>query len=86
MKNKFMRVKGNIIWEYVPEEEQEGPFYFSFDKKTIYNFWTDYDKLTNEQRAIFNREFPVMANLKDPSVPVPPESEDDMEEEYEYSN
>ena len=47
------------------------------------------EKLNNEQRAIFNREFPVMASLKDPSIPVPPEPEDDMEEieeEYEYSN
>ena len=41
-----------------------GKFLFSFDKKTIYNFWEDYDKLTAEQKAIFDEEFPAMAALK----------------------
>jgi hypothetical protein len=89
LKRYFYREKGKIIWCVGYEEEIRGPWEFSFDKKTIYNFWTDYEKLNNEQRAIFNREFPVMASLKDPSIPVPPEPEDDMEEieeEYEYSN
>ena len=39
-------------------------FLFTFDKKTIYNFWEDYDKLTAEQKAIFDEECPAMAALK----------------------
>lgn len=44
---------------------QEGPYLFSFDQETIFNFWTDYpDKLTPEQIEIFKKENPVMAALK----------------------
>ena len=72
------------------ETDEEGPFYFSFDKKKIYNFWSDYWDLTDEQRQLFNQEFPYMAELKDPrNVVLPPEPEDDeedTEEEYEYSD
>ena len=83
---KFIRPKGNIIW--VTTEEKFGPFEFTFDKVHIYNFWTDYDKLTKEQREIFDREYPVMAAKKNPNVIVPDYSDlpEDYEEEVEYSN
>ena len=55
------------IWEVEAEDtrECEGPMLFSFDKKTVFNFWTDYpDKLTPEQIAIFKKEKPILAELK----------------------
>lgn len=52
------------IW-WVDGVDSAGPLLFSFDKKTIYNFWTDYpDKLTPEQIEIFRRENPTLAALK----------------------
>ena len=51
------------IWR-IDDMDSVGKFLFSFDKKTIYNFWKDYDKLTAEQKAIFDEEFPAMAALK----------------------
>ena len=40
-------------------------FLFSFDKKSIFNFFTDYpDKLSDEQIEIFKKEQPVLAELK----------------------
>lgn len=42
-----------------------GPIYFSFDCKKIYNFWTDYpDKLSKEEKEIFDKERPDLARLK----------------------
>ena len=52
------------IWQ-VDNHGQEGPYLFSFDQKTVFNFWTDYpDKLTPEQIEIFKKENPTMAELK----------------------
>lgn len=79
MPNRFLRSKGNVIWELITDEE--GPFYFSFDKKKIYNFWTDYWNLTDEERKIFDKEYPVLARLKNPNV-ADVESEDG---DLEYS-
>ena len=85
---KFIRPKGNVIW--VTTEEKFGPFEFTFDKVHIYNFWTDYEKLTDEQREIFDREYPALAATKNPNIVKPdysdlPEDED-YEVEMEYSN
>ena len=45
--------------------DEEGPFLFSFDCETVYNFWTDYpDKLTPEQVELFKKWNPTMAALK----------------------
>lgn len=82
MQSKFLRPKGNKIWELITEEE--GPLYFSFDKKKIYNFWTDYWDLTDEEREIFNKEYPVMARLKNPNV-ADVDIEDE-EDDLEYSD
>ena len=51
------------IWR-IDDMDSVGKFLFSFDKKTIYNFWEDYEKRTAEQKAIFDEEFPAMAALK----------------------
>lgn len=36
-----------------------GDMIFSFDRKTEYNYFTDLDKLTPEQRAIFDKYDPL---------------------------
>ena len=60
----YKNSKTDKIWS-VETPEQEGPYLFSFDQETIFNFWTDYpDKLTPEQIEIFKKENPVMAALK----------------------
>ncbi len=55
----------SLIYWVDPEDDSEGRILFSFDKKQIFNFWTDYpDKLTAEQIRIFKKENPVLAELK----------------------
>ena len=47
------------------DTDESGPYLFSFDCETVYNFWTDYpEKLTPEQIEIFKKENPTMAELK----------------------
>lgn len=49
------------IWR-VNSRDYVGRYYFTFDKKTIYNYWTDYPKeLTSLQVLIFKRAIPEMA-------------------------
>ena len=43
----------------------KGPFLFSFDGETVYNFWSDWDKFTDEQKKIFREWNPTMAALKE---------------------
>ena len=60
----FYREDGERIW-WVDDTTQKGELLFSFDREKIYNFWKDYpDKLTPEEREIFDRENPVLAGLK----------------------
>lgn len=55
----------DTIW-WVEELDCIGEFLFSFDKKTIFNFFEDYPhKLTKEQVEIFKKENPVLAALKE---------------------
>ena len=52
------------IWR-VDTLGSKGEFQFSFDKKTIFNFFSDYpDKLSCEQIEIFKKEQPMLAELK----------------------
>lgn len=53
------RLQGNKIIQVADE------YLFSFDKKTIFNYWKDYpDNLTKEQADIFKDKFPILAELK----------------------
>lgn len=46
------------IW-WVDNMEAIGEFLFSFDKKKVFNLFEDYpDKLTPEQKELFDRENP----------------------------
>lgn len=57
--------KNDVIYWIDDEEDIEGKVLFSFDKKTVFNFWKDYpDKLTPEQIKIFQKENPTLAALK----------------------
>lgn len=59
----FYRDDGDKI--YWVETNIKDDFRFSFDKKTIFDFWQDYpQKLTPEQRKIFDEENPLLAELK----------------------
>lgn len=58
--------KSDPIWSATKIAiDEEGPFLFSFDCETVYNFWTDYPgKLTPEQVELFKKWNPTMAALK----------------------
>ena len=54
----------DLIW-YTGKIDSVGEILFTFDKKTVFNFWQDYpEKLTPEQIRIFKKENPVLAELK----------------------
>lgn len=56
--------KNDAIWWTSPINRL-GERCFSFDKKTVFNFFADYpDKLTPEQIKIFKKENPYLAALK----------------------
>lgn len=57
--NKFYKKeKTNKIW-WVDNSDKEGVWEFSFDKKKVFNMFSDYpNKLTREQREVFNKENP----------------------------
>lgn len=68
MLNKYIFSKdednpNNTIWE-VEEVGTIGKLLFSFDKKKIYNLWTDYPhKFSAEERRIFDKEYPFWADF-----------------------
>ncbi len=52
------------IW-WIGDLDYVGFRFFSFDLKTIFEFWSDYpDKLTPEQIEIFKKECPDLAELR----------------------
>lgn len=58
------RNENDKIWWW-DDDELIGLLRFSFNKVTIYNFWTDYpSKLSDKQKEIFDKENPLLANLK----------------------
>ena len=62
--NFYKDDENDKIW-CVDTLDSKGEFLFSFDKKTIFNFFADYpDKLTKEQIEIFKKEQPLLAQLK----------------------
>ena len=54
------------IWR-VETTDRKGEFLFTFDCKKVFNFFHDYpEKLTDEEIAIFEKEYPELAALKQP--------------------
>ena len=56
---RFYKKKDNDkIWS-VEEIGYIGKLLYSFDKKNIYNLWTDYPhNFTKEEKEIFDKEYP----------------------------
>ena len=56
------RNKADSVWWVV--NDSIGVFEFSFDKKRIFNLFRDYpEKLSKEQKEIFDRENPYWADF-----------------------
>lgn len=54
--------EGDVIWWL--DSECKGEWLFSFDKKKVFNMFADYpDKLTPEQKRIFDKENPEWAEF-----------------------
>lgn len=52
------------IWWVDNAKDEKGVFLFSFDKKKVYNLFSDYPwKLTSEEKAIFDKENPSWADF-----------------------
>ncbi len=61
---EFYKAKETDTLYQVDHVGVNGEVLFSFDKKTIFNAWTDYpDKLTKEQKAIFDKDMPFWADF-----------------------
>ena len=55
--------KKDTIW-WVDDLDSVGKFLFSFDKKQIFNLFSDYPhRLTAEQKEIFDKENPYWADF-----------------------
>ena len=56
--------ENDVIWWVEAPIEHDGEFLFSFDRKRVYNLFSDYPyKLTPEQKRIFDKENPYWANF-----------------------
>lgn len=62
--NSFFKNDPNdSIWWLDNSDESRGEFVFSFDGKTLFNLFRDYpNKLTPEQKSIFDKENPFWAD------------------------
>lgn len=64
MYNFVKNRKKDTIWWVDNADEVIGEWLFSFDKEHIFNMFSDYpDKLTKEQREIFDKENPEWADF-----------------------
>ncbi|MDX8417719.1 DUF7675 family protein [Absicoccus intestinalis] len=63
---RFYKEKSNeMIWHTYPVKENFVTYFFSFDRKIIYEFWTDFPQnLTGEEIYTFTKENPRMAELR----------------------
>lgn len=63
-KQRFYKNKrGDKIW-WIDTSETIGEWLFTFDKKVIFNMFSDYPyKLTQEQKEIFDKENPYWAEF-----------------------
>ena len=60
--NFYKKNSENKIWWV--ETDEIGANLFSFDKKKIYNLWTDYPhNFTKEEKKLFDKENPYWANF-----------------------
>lgn len=60
----FSKNNDNDVIYWVDLPIMLGEWLFSFDKKKIFNLFSDYPwKLTKEQKEIFDRENPYWANF-----------------------
>ena len=60
----YKRKPSDKIW-WTRDIDIKGRMYFSFDKKTLFNIYSDYPgKLTPEQKEIFDKENPYWAELR----------------------
>lgn len=54
----FKENPSDKVW-WLDTSDRDGVFIFSFDRKTTFNLFADYpDKLTKEQKEIFDKENP----------------------------
>lgn len=52
------------MWDVIPEEDEDGAMYISFDCKKIYNLYNDYpDNMTEEEIEIFEKENPLWKKM-----------------------
>ena len=64
MYSDFYKKNENDTIYWIDHIGVKGEFLFSFDKKRIFNLFRDYpDKLTQEQREIFDKENPFWAEF-----------------------
>lgn len=62
--NWYKNSPTDAIWWLNNNADTKGEWVFSFDKKTRFNMFSDYpEKLTAEQKAIFDRENPYWAEF-----------------------
>ena len=60
--NFYKEDPDSVIWWV--DTDTTGEWLFSFDKKKVYNMFQDYPyKLTEEEKAIFDRENPFWAEF-----------------------
>jgi hypothetical protein len=64
MSDKYVKQKRrDKIW-WLSNPDRTGEFVFSFDRKTNFNLFADYpDKLTADQKALFDKENPHWADF-----------------------
>lgn len=56
----FKHEESDVVW-WKSNRDSVGEMIFSFDKEKEFNFWQDYpNKLTKEQRAIFDKENEIL--------------------------
>lgn len=62
--NWYKENPNNKIWWIDNSDEVVGEFLFSFDKKKVFNLFTDYPfKLTIEEKELFDKENPYWADF-----------------------